>query len=90
MWKLWTDLEIWWLDLQLSGFEPSLLWLIVLLLICIVIGYLGLQIVIWQNRVGFLSQILASASFVFPPPVVRLRVVLFSALIVAALWYLLK
>ena len=58
--ELLTDLELWLLDLQLEGFQPSLVGLIFLVVIGLFIGFLSLQIVIWRNRVDFLSQLLAS------------------------------
>ena len=90
MWELLTELELWVLDLQLGDFQPPILGLVVVVVIGLFIGFLSLQIVIWRNRVDFLSQLLASASFIFPPPVVRLKVVIAGVLIVGALWYLLR
>ena len=87
MWKLLVELELWLLDLQLGAFQLPAVWIVAFIVVGILIVYLVLRIVIWRQRVGFASQLLGSASFIFPPPVVRLKVVVGGALIVAALWF---
>jgi hypothetical protein len=82
MWKLQTDLELWWLNLQLGEGQLSVLWGIALVLICLAIMYTYFRIALWQNQLGFAKRLLSTASFIFPPPVVRLRTVVWGVFVI--------
>ncbi|UCC62948.1 MAG: hypothetical protein JSV36_19725 [Anaerolineae bacterium] len=86
MWKLLTELELWWLDVQLGGF-PALP-AVALVAVGIVVGYLSLSIVMWRSRVDFAREMFGSARLFFPVPVVRFRAVVAGALILMTVQYL--
>jgi hypothetical protein len=84
MWELQTDLELWLLDLQLGDAQFSSFWGIALVLICPVTIYVCFKIAIWRSKFDVARQLLSSASFIFPPPVVRFSTVVLGAFVVIA------
>ncbi len=84
MWKLATDLELWWLDLQLHGFQLSGFWIIVPLLLGIALVYVYVKIAIWRNRLNIINRQLDFAyqlinSPNLAPSPLRLRTVVLGA-----------
>jgi hypothetical protein len=90
MWKFFTDLELWWIDVQLGDFHPPVLLGIAFLLAFVVVGYLGLRIAFWRSRADFATQLLSSTNLIFPAPVVKLKAVLLGALLITLVWFLSK
>jgi ABC-type multidrug transport system permease subunit len=64
MWKLWTELELWWLDLQLDGPGRLLPWALGAAILLPLVSFLAVKVAVWRGRMEFAEQVLSSPVFV--------------------------
>jgi len=67
MWKLWTELDLWWLDMQLDGPGDLAPWTLGAVIVLPLVGFLAVKVAFWRGRMAFAEQVLSSPVFLTRP-----------------------
>ena len=67
MWKFWTEMELWWLDVQLDGPGDLVSWMLGAAIILLLVAILAIKVAFWKGRMEFAEHVLSSPVFMTRP-----------------------